>query len=66
MPKQPDAVSIEDAYAAALVEVGRLQEQVILGRARIASLKREVARGQENVSNTGNDGGGDPAGDFSN
>lgn len=63
--KQPDAVSIEDAYAAALVEVGRLQEQVILGRARIASLKREVARGQEISSDTGDDGSSDPPCNFS-
>jgi hypothetical protein len=60
-----DRVSADDAFAAALVEVGRLQQRVIMGEALIASLRREVTRGQENAKRPGDVGGDDPPGNFS-
>jgi hypothetical protein len=57
---QPDAVSLQDAYAAALVEIARLQERVILGQAFITALKRGEVDGPQSNGTSGDGGRNDP------
>jgi hypothetical protein len=63
MPR--DQVTVEEAYAEALVQLAHLQEQVILGRALITSLRKEVERGSQNAGNAGDAGRDDSPHHFS-
>lgn len=65
MSPQPDEVSVEDAYAAALMEVSVLQSRVIQGRALIRKLQREVTSGTPCDCEARNGGADHPAPDFS-
>jgi hypothetical protein len=63
--QQPDGVTAEEAYAAALVEIARLQERLILGQALISRLKKEANDGPTRPGNTGDDRSDDPTQHFS-
>ncbi len=52
MPR--DEVSVDEAYAAALVEIGRLHQRVILCQALITRIRKEGCDAEEDSGSPGN------------